>query len=57
VPGYFIEISFGRLGLVPTERNANVVDDTVTWNYATYLNIAFVLVVAALVVRFTRTPR
>jgi uncharacterized membrane protein YraQ (UPF0718 family) len=53
--GYFIEISFGVFGLVPTERNANVVDDSISWNYTTYLNIAFLLLAAALVVRFIRT--
>jgi uncharacterized membrane protein YraQ (UPF0718 family) len=55
VAGYVIEISFGFLGLVPTERNAKVVDDTISWNYTTYLNIAFLLLAAALVVRFIRT--
>jgi uncharacterized membrane protein YraQ (UPF0718 family) len=53
--GYVIEIVFGLLGLVPTERNAKVVDDTISWNYTTYLNIAFLLVAAALVMRFIRT--
>jgi uncharacterized membrane protein YraQ (UPF0718 family) len=53
--GYVIEIVFGLLGLVPTERNAKVVDDTISWNYTTYLNIAFLLLAAALVARFIRT--
>jgi uncharacterized membrane protein YraQ (UPF0718 family) len=55
VAGYVIEIVFGLLGLVPTERNAKVVDDAISWNYTTYLNIAFLLLAAALVVRFIRT--
>ena len=53
--GYAIEISFGVLGLVPTDRNAKVVEDTISWNYTTYLNIAFLLLAAALVVRFIRS--
>ena len=53
--GYAIEISFGVLLLVPTDRNAKVVEDTISWNYTTYLNIAFILLAAALVVRFIRS--
>ena len=46
--GYVIEIVFGVLGLIPTERNAKVVDASISWNYTTYLNIAFLLLAAAL---------
>jgi uncharacterized membrane protein YraQ (UPF0718 family) len=53
--GYAIEITFGVLGLVPTDRNAKVVEDTISWNYTTYLNIAFLLLAAALIVRFIRS--
>ncbi len=53
--GYVIEIVFGVLGLVPSERSAEVVDASISWNYTTYLNIAFLLLATVLVVRFIRT--
>jgi uncharacterized membrane protein YraQ (UPF0718 family) len=53
--GYTVEILFGLLGLTPTERNAKVLEDTITWNYTTFLNIAFLLLATALVVRFLRS--
>ncbi len=53
--GYFIEILFGATGLTPTERNAQVIEAHFSWNYTTYLNLAFLLVAAALVTRFVRT--
>ena len=46
---------FGGLGLVPTERSAKVGETGVTWNYTTVLNIVFLLVALALVVRFLRS--
>src|SRR5205807_1142423 len=53
--GYVIEVLFGVLGLVPDERNAKVVEASVTLNYTTVLNIVFLLLAALLVVRFLRT--
>jgi len=53
--GYVIEILFGLTGLTPTERNAQVIEAHFAWNYTTYLNIAFLLLAAALVTRFVRT--
>jgi hypothetical protein len=46
---------FGAAGLVPTERNATVMTAAISWNYTTWLNIAFLMLAAVLVVRFTRT--
>jgi len=40
---------------VPDERNAKVIEAGVTWNYTTFLNIAFLALSAVLVVRFLRT--
>ena len=40
---------------MPDERNADVVMADVTWNYTTFLNIAFLALSAVLVVRFLRT--
>jgi uncharacterized protein len=53
--GYIIEFTFGGLGLIPTERHARVAQTAVTWNYTTILNIIFLLLAAALLVRFFRT--
>jgi uncharacterized membrane protein YraQ (UPF0718 family) len=54
--GYFIELVFARLGLVPTgRRNASVGDASIQWNYTTVLNIVFLLLAAVLVWRFLRS--
>jgi uncharacterized protein len=53
--GYVIEIVFGALGLIPTERNAQVIETDISWNYTTWLNIAFLILAAVLVVRFVRS--
>ena len=53
--GYVIEIVFGALGLVPDDRQAKVVAEGISWNYTTWLNIAFLLLAAVLVARFLRT--
>ncbi|WP_031087331.1 permease [Streptomyces sp. NRRL WC-3549] len=53
--GYVVEFLFGGLGLVPDRAHATVPDSGVSWNYTTWLNIAFFLLAATLVVRFLRT--
>ena len=53
--GLIVEVLFQVLGLVPDERNASVIEASVTWNYTTFLNIAFLALSAVLVVRFLRT--
>jgi uncharacterized membrane protein YraQ (UPF0718 family) len=53
--GYVVEIAFGLAHLVPAERSAKVVDAAITWNYTTALNLAFLAVAGALVVRFVRS--
>ena len=55
IAGYVVEILFGATGLIPTERNARVDMAHISWNYTTYLNIAFLLLAAVLVVRFLRS--
>jgi uncharacterized membrane protein YraQ (UPF0718 family) len=52
---YVVEIVFGALGLVPTQRNALVVEASVTLNYTTVLNVIFLALAAVLVWRFRRT--
>src|SRR5258708_12977751 len=53
--GYAIELIFGTTGLIPTQRNAKVIEAGITWNYTTWLNIAFLILAAALLYRFFRT--
>jgi len=53
--GYIVEFTFGGLGLIPAERAAKVTDSGVQWNYTTVLNIVFLLLAAALLVRFFRS--
>jgi len=50
-----VELVFWALGLVPAERNARVVETALTWNYTTWLNIAFLVLAGLLVWRFLRT--
>ncbi|SFJ89872.1 hypothetical protein SAMN05421835_110119 [Amycolatopsis sacchari] len=53
--GYLVELLFGVTGLTPEARDAQVVEAGVTWNYTTWLNIAFLVLAAALVSRFVRS--
>src|SRR4029077_18392240 len=53
--GYIIEFTFGGLGLIPAQRTARVAATAITWNYTTVLNIIFLLLAAALLVRFFRS--
>lgn len=53
--GWIVEIVFGTLGLVPTARTATVMEASITWNYTTWLNVAFLALAAVLVWRFFGT--
>ena len=53
--GLVIGLIFNIAGAVPTNRNIIVFDTTISWNYDTYLNIALLLLIAGLAVRFFRT--
>jgi uncharacterized membrane protein YraQ (UPF0718 family) len=53
--GYIVEIVFGALGLIPETRNAAVLEETIRLNYTTVLNIVFLALAAALVIRAVRT--
>jgi uncharacterized protein len=55
VAGYLVELIFGAAGFIPSQRNAMVMDAGVSWNYTTWLNIAFLALAVVLVVRFART--
>jgi uncharacterized membrane protein YraQ (UPF0718 family) len=53
--GYLVEVLFGAAGLVPRERSATVLEAGISWNYTTWLNIGFLVLAAALLIRFFRT--
>jgi uncharacterized membrane protein YraQ (UPF0718 family) len=53
--GYVVEVLFGVLGLVPDASDVQVVEQGITWNYTTYLNIVALALSAVLLVRFLRT--
>jgi len=53
--GYVVEVVFGGLGLIPSPASAKIPDQGVSWDYTTWLNIVFLLLAAALIVRFVRT--
>ncbi|OIK02174.1 permease [Streptomyces monashensis] len=55
VAGYVVEFAFGGLGLVPDQADARIPEEGIIWNYTTWLNIAFLLLAASLLVRFLRT--
>jgi uncharacterized membrane protein YraQ (UPF0718 family) len=55
VAALIVELVFGALGIIPTERQAQVVEASISWNYTTWLNIAFLILAALLVWRFLRT--
>ncbi|MEU8994973.1 permease [Streptomyces caniferus] len=55
VAGYAVEFVFSGLGLIPRQADAKIPMSGVSWNYTTWLNIAFLLLAAALVQRFLRT--
>ena len=53
--GYVVELLFGGSGLLPDQQTAHLPADGVRWDYTTFLDIAFLLLAAVLVVRFLRT--
>jgi uncharacterized protein len=50
-----IEFIFGALHLIPQQRNVQIMEESVHWNYTTVLNIIFLMLAAVLVIRFLRT--
>jgi uncharacterized protein len=53
--GYVVELLFGATGLIPHERRAMVMESGISWNYTTWLNIAFLALAAVLLARFFTT--
>lgn len=50
-----VEGIFSATGLIPCEHKARVVEASITWNYATWLNIVFLGIAALLLWRFFKT--
>ncbi|MFB6679043.1 permease [Streptomyces sp. NPDC057684] len=55
IAGYTVEFVFGGLGLIPDQADAKVPMEGISWNYTTWLNIAFLTLAAAFLLRFFRT--
>ena len=55
VAGYVVEVVFGGLGWIPSPDTAHLPDEGISWNYTTWLNVVFLVLAAALVVRFVRS--
>jgi uncharacterized membrane protein YraQ (UPF0718 family) len=53
--GYLVEFLFGAANLIPQHRGAMVMEQGISWNYTTWLNIVFLMVTAVLLIRFVRT--
>ena len=53
--GLVVGLLFNVSGLTPTNRHVTVFDTAVSWNYDTFLNIAVLMFMAVLLVRFLRT--
>jgi uncharacterized membrane protein YraQ (UPF0718 family) len=53
--GYLVEIIFGVANLIPEQRDMMVMQQGISWNYTTWLNIAFLILTALLLIRFVRT--
>jgi len=50
-----VELIFGAVGFIPAQRNARVVEASISWDYTTWLNIAFLILAGLLVWRFLKT--
>jgi hypothetical protein len=50
--GYLVELIFGTANLIPKQRNATVMQEAISWDYTSWLNVAFLVIAVALIVRF-----
>jgi uncharacterized protein len=53
--GYAVELLFGALGIIPTNRTVTVITEGPAWNYTSVLNIVFLFIAGVLLWRFART--
>jgi hypothetical protein len=50
-----IELLFDSLGLIPSQRSAQIVETSISLNYTTVLNAIFLAIASLLVIRFLKT--
>jgi len=50
-----VDLFFGAVRLIPTERSAPIATPAVSWDYTTWLNIVFLVLAGVLVWQFFRT--
>ena len=55
VAALIVDLIFGVFALIPPEHKAQVVEASITWNYTSWLNLAFVVLAGLLVWRFLKT--
>jgi len=55
VAALLVELFFNFLGVIPSQRSAQIVEMSISFNYTTVLNIIFLAIAALLLVRFFRT--
>ena len=53
--GYAVELIFGAVGIIPSNRSVTVITEGPHWNYTSVLNILFLILAGFLVWRFVRT--
>jgi len=53
--GFLIGVAFNLLGISPAHVHVSALQVGPSWNYTTFLNVAFLLVIAVLLWRFLRT--
>ena len=50
-----VEFLFQALGLIPSQRSAQIVETSISLNYTTLLNVIFLAIALLLVIRFFKT--
>jgi uncharacterized membrane protein YraQ (UPF0718 family) len=55
VAAVIVELVFGSFALIPSQRSARVVEASITWDYTTWLNLAFLVLAGFFVWRFLNT--
>jgi hypothetical protein len=55
VAALIVDLIFGGLGIIPSEHRARVVQASITWDYTTWLSLAFLILAGLLVWRFLKT--
>ena len=53
--GLIVGLVFNASGLTPTDRAITVFDTGISWDYNTVINLAFLVLIAVLLLRFLRT--